>query len=105
MSSGQLRHWVTIEKSTHTVSAAGERTEQWAEFECGYADIKFMAANEESGSRDSTHGKVKILMRYVEGVTPKMRISSDLGVFDIEDVFNQDGRFKYLTILAMQSNK
>lgn len=106
MSSGELNQWVSIQSKTATVAANGDRTAgAWADFECGWARIDYMNGSESSDSNDSTKGKAKIKMRYLSGVTTKMQIVTDSDTFDIEDVFNQDGRKRYLTIMCVQANK
>ena len=86
---GELRHRITIQKLNNSQNEYGEISEFWEDIlniRAGIYPIsgkEFFAA--ETVNSEITH-KVKI--RYVEGLTPNMRINFNNRIFSIESIIN-----------------
>lgn len=86
---GELRHRITIQKLNNSQNEYGEVSEFWEDIlniRAGIYPIsgkEFFAA--ETVNSEITH-KVKI--RYVEGLTPNMRINFNNRIFSIESIIN-----------------
>jgi len=87
MQSGKLRHKISIEKVSETINDAGEVTENWTEFANIWAQIMPLVGREYWSSRQ-VESKVtgKIRIRYLPGVTPKMRINSNNRIYNIDPI-------------------
>jgi SPP1 family predicted phage head-tail adaptor len=90
---GELRHSVVIQTNTESQSY-GELTDSWGTFATVSASIEPLSGREFFDSRHTgaelTH---RVRMRYLAGVTPKMRVSytdPDAGarLFDIQEVID-----------------
>ena len=75
MKAGKLRHKITVQKVTETLSGFGEPVQTWATFKT------LMASVETTGGREfealaQTHGELSHLIktRYSSGITSKMRV-------------------------------
>lgn len=77
MRSGSLRHKITIQEKRETQDATtGEITSRWIDFACVSADIQPLSVREfiaAQGVQSEVTGR--IVIRYLEGVTAKMRVS------------------------------
>jgi len=87
--SSKLNRRITIEEVTETSDSAGGFTVSWATKAILWAMIKPISAIE-NFEANKIEGKVShlIVVRYMNGITPKMRISYDGRVFDIKGVIN-----------------
>lgn len=105
MQAGRLRHRVTIEQVTETPNEFGEPTETWAEFASAWADREDLTGRELFAAQQvSATVTTRFTMRYVTGVTAKMRLLSDGIVYDIDYPADQEGRGRTLIILATRAN-
>lgn len=103
MQSGRLRHKISIEKVTETINDAGEVTESWGEFANIWAQIMPLVGKEYWSSRQvesEVTGKIRI--RYLPGVTPKMRINSNNRIYNIEAVINIEERNMETVLLVSE---
>lgn len=103
MRAGPLRHQIVIEQTTETRDTSGGVIDTWSTFATVWASVspligrEYMAAKQVSA--DVTH---KIRMRYLSGVTPKMRVSWDSRTFDIGSILNVDERDIEMVIMATE---
>ena len=103
MQSGKLRHKISIEKVNETINDAGEVTESWVEFANIWAQIMPLVGREYWSSRQvesEVTGKIRI--RYLPGVTPKMRINSNNRIYNIEAVINIEERNIEMVLLVSE---
>ncbi len=81
---GKLRHRVTIEQVSESQDADGSVIEIWSAYAVVQASIEPMSGREyfaaQSTQADVTH---RISLRYLSGVTPKMRVNYSSRIFDI----------------------
>lgn len=100
---GELRHRITIQKLNNSQNEYGEVSELWEDILNVRAGIypisgkEFFAA--ETVNSEITH-KVKI--RYIEGITPNMRIKFNNRIFSIESVINFQERNIELQLLCKE---
>jgi SPP1 family predicted phage head-tail adaptor len=86
---GTLKHRITIQQSTEASNTYGEMVPTWATFATRRAGIKTMRGSESHKSQQVlSEAKILFSMRYLSGVTTKMRISFDSRLFDILFVDN-----------------
>ncbi len=105
MKIGRLRHKITIEKVTETISDAGETVETWAEFATVWAEITPLRGREYWASKQTTSevtGKIRI--RYLAGITSKMRVKHGERIFNIEAAINPNEK-NIETILLVSEQK
>lgn len=103
MRAGKLRHRITIEQVTETRAADGTPSESWSAFATVWAEKVAVEGNERFvAEREHAEVTDAWTIRHLAGVTPKMRISYDSRVFDIESAFDPDGRKRELTILTRE---
>lgn len=100
---GPLRHRITVEQATVSRDSYGGEVETWGVFATVWASVspligrEYIAAKQVSAS--VTH---KIRMRYLAGMTPKMRISWDNRLFDVESILDVDERHAEMVIMATE---
>jgi len=88
MRSGNLKHKIIIQTYSGPQDDFGEVTKGWSDFEMAYASITPLSAKE--FFKAGTHNEVshKIIIRFIPGIIPKMRIVFDTRIFNIESVLN-----------------
>lgn len=93
MRAGSLRHKVTIQKATESQDSYGEPDPTWGVYAVVWASIEPVTGREYLQNRQTgveiTH---KVTIRYLDGVTAKMRVLYDGRYFDIEAVLNDKER-------------
>ena len=105
MQAGKLRHLVTIEAVTETPNGYGELTETWATFAQVWASREDLTGRELFAAQQfSATVTTRFTMRYLAGVTSKMRIQSDGITYDIDYPSDPDGRGRTLIILATRAS-
>ena len=96
----RLRHKITIQSKTDT-QTYGEVQTTWGTFAIAYADIQPTTGREYFAARQIVDEALfKITIRYVSGVTTKMRILYDGDYYDIRDVGNVGTGYKYLEMIC-----
>ena len=78
MDSGRFDELITIESYTESVSSdTGQRVQSWAEFAQVWAQVKESDQGTEPVNADRKEHKTRVsfVIRYVSGLTPKMRVS------------------------------
>ena len=87
MRAGKMHRWITIEQFTAVQDAFGQETKTWNEFASVWtqkADIK--ARERFAAQQDIAEETTRFRMRYLEGVSPKMRIVHDGKVYNITGI-------------------
>lgn len=104
MKIGKLRHRILIEQAAETRDADGSVIEAWSTYATVQASIEPISAREyfaaQSTQADVTH---RINLRYLAGVTPKMRVSYGSRLFDILSVINVDESNRELQLMCRES--
>ena len=103
MKIGKLRHRILIEQAAETRDADGSVIEAWSAYATVQASIEPLSAREyfaaQSTQADVTH---RINLRYLAGVTPKMRVSYGSRLFDILSVINVGERNRELQLICRE---
>jgi len=104
MRAGGLRHPVTIESAIETPADAGEwEVAIWAVFATSRAEITPLNGTERFQAQhldpEVTH---RVRMRFIDGITPDMRIVWGSRIFDIKSVLDVEERRRELEMLATE---
>lgn len=101
MRAGALRHFITIQETVSTADALGTKVKSWATFARVHAE-KDPKQGREFFSSNKVQGEIATIwrIRYLAGITEKMRILSPEGdPFDISGPpTDVKGRYRELLI-------
>lgn len=101
MESGRLNTRVTIESVTETRTSSGAVARSWLTFAAVWAEVlplrgrEFYAAQAVAAETD-----VKIRIRYLAGVSPKMRVNVGGTLHDIRAVLNLGNRNETIELIC-----
>lgn len=103
MRSGALRHKVIIQAVTQTVDAYGGYTESWSTFATVFAQVSPMKGMEAIEHKKlELENMYRIWIRYISGVTAKMRILWGSRIFQIVGLRVPDERNRSIEITATE---
>jgi SPP1 family predicted phage head-tail adaptor len=101
---GRLRHRIAIERVTETRDTDGSVIETWSTYATVQASIDPISGREyfaaQSVQADVTH---RIVIRYLSGIVPKMRVKYGSRIFDILSVINVSERNGELQLMCRES--
>jgi SPP1 family predicted phage head-tail adaptor len=104
MNIGKLRHRIAIEQVTETQDTDGAVIETWSVFAVAQASIEPISGREyiaaQSTQAEVTH---RIRLRYLSGVTPKMRVNCNSRIFDILSAINVGERNRELQLMCREN--
>ncbi len=95
MRSGNLRHLITIQQPVETQSDSGELVTTWSDFATVYGAISHLRGTEQyiaPAQQVTGSGDYKIKIRYIAGITIKMRVKFGDRIFQITAINNWDER-------------
>ncbi len=93
MRAGELRHKLTLQRSSKTRAVGGKRTTTWTDVAELYASIKPLSGDElQTAKATNAKASHEITTRYRAGITPKHRFTLGSRTFNIESVINVDER-------------
>ena len=100
---GKLRHRITIEQVAETQDTDGSLIETWSSFASAQGSIEPVSGREYFDAQ-TTHADVthRIYLRFVSGVTPKMRVKYGDRIFDILSVINTRERNVELQLMCRE---
>ncbi len=91
MRSGSMRHAVTIEAPTKTQDSTGSVVQSWDTFADVRASIEPISGREFfAASQVQSNVSTRIRIRFLDGVTPKMRVLHGADYYDIQAVLPDD---------------
>jgi len=100
---GKLRHRIIIEHVTETQDTDGSVIETWSTFATAQGSIEPVVGREyfdaQTKQADVTH---RIYLRFISGITPKMRIKYGSRIFDILSVINTRERNVELQLMCRE---
>ena len=103
----RLKDKITVQQATETRDAYGEPVAMWATYAIRFADINPVSGREYFTAQQSySENSYRFAIRYdtkTKDITPKMRISYDSRVFDIQAVLNEGTLNRDITIIATES--
>lgn len=94
MRAGLMRHRITLQQSTPTRGGTfSDPQEAWSAFATVWARVAPLSGREFFQNRE-VHGEVdhRITIRYLVGVTSKMRVQLGARIFQIESVIDLEER-------------
>lgn len=104
MRSGNLDRRIVIEKNAASQNSFGEPEESWSTFATVWANVRPVRGNEQFASDQRRAERQSIFrIRYLSGLTEKMRISHDSAYYDIEGII-EIGRREGMEITATAVN-
>lgn len=103
MRPGALRHYITIEQKTVTRDAYGAETVTWATFAQSWAGIRPLNGRELIAAQ-AVQSEItgKIIIRYIAGVVPAMRIAYDGKYYDIQAVIDAGLQHRELQLMVSE---
>lgn len=105
MEAGKLRHRIMIEAPTGAQNEFGEPVEGWSLFASVWASREDLTGREAFLAQQAkSEVTSRFRVRYLDGVTGSMRISSDGVLYNIESVQDVDGRRRSLVLLAKRGS-
>lgn len=103
MNPGELRYRLVIERRTAVQSSSGDLEDRWVVFASRRAKLTRSLGSEPFGAQQQVGSTtVTFTMRYLDGVTQAMRISSGGKLFDIKSAIDMDGQKRELTVTCVQ---
>ena len=103
MKIGKLRHRIAIEQVAEIQDSDGSVIETWSAFADVQASIEPISGREyfaaQTTQAEVTH---RFSLRYVSGVTPKMRVKYGSRIFDILSVINVNERNRELQLMCRE---
>ena len=100
--SGKLRHTISIQQVTETRTGTGSVEESWSQFAAPRAAIRWLNGSETNSDQVNALNKVEFKIRYLAGITQKMRVVYDSRIFDIQGAPVVDERNHEILILAVE---
>ena len=103
MRSGNLRNSVIIQTPTESFDSNGELISTWATFSTVWASIEPLTGREFWAARTVNAEMIgKIRLRYINGITPKMRVLFGIRYFNINTIINTDEKNIELILLVTE---
>ena len=98
MKSGALRHRLTIQHVTEARDSLGQAIETWSQFAVVYGSIEPMSGRERFlSAQTQAEATYRSRIRWLSGLTAKMRISFNEKIYDITYIAD-DGRRRELVL-------
>lgn len=103
MRAGALRHSLVIEQPTESQNSHGDPVPTWSTFATVYGSLEPLSGREVFAAAQLT-GEItaRARIRYLSGVTEKMRISFDSKIYAITAVIDRDLRHRELELLLSE---
>lgn len=104
MNAGKLKTKILIEQITETANEYGELIKTWSTFATAWADIRPLVGREYYTSKQiDAEVTTKIRIRYIAGITPKMRVNNSGQLFDIQAVINPQNSNKEIVLKVIEN--
>ena len=99
---GQLRQRVTLQTRDTTADAYGQQVTTWTDFAASVPAEVAPLSGREFLTAGATQGEVmaKVLIRYLAGVVPAMRLLFDGDTYNIVAVLPDSTARKHLTLMV-----
>jgi len=103
MRAGKLRETITIQQPNETQNAYGEIVQAWTTFATSRASVEPLQGREYFASKSvNADITIRFRMRYISGVTAKMRVLYGSMTFDIQSVINVNERDRELVLMCKE---
>lgn len=106
MTAGQLRHKVTVQQfaiGSPQADQYGTPQGEWSSYAHVWAEITPLTGREYWDAQQvNPEISLRVRIRYLQGITPKMRILFGTRVIEIEAIVNEDQRGRYMRLLCSE---
>jgi SPP1 family predicted phage head-tail adaptor len=103
MRAGALRHTLVIEQPTETRDAHGQAVQTWTTFATVPGSLEPLNGREIfAAAQVQAEITARARIRYLDGVTPKMRIAFESKIYAITAVIDRDLRHRELELLLAE---
>lgn len=100
---GNLRHRITLQKPVIIRDSIGQELEGWQDVATVWASIEPLSGKEYfNAQQTNSEVSTKITIRYLESVTPFMRVFFQKHTYNILSVINFEERNIYLQLLCSE---
>ena len=94
---GNLRHRITLQKPVVIKDSIGQELEEWQDVATVWASVEPLSGKEYSNAKQTnSEVSTKITTRYLDGITPFMRVLFQKHTYNILSVINFEERNIYL---------
>jgi len=101
MRAGTLRHQVVIQTPTETQDSQGQPIKSWGTFATVQAAVLPLKGREFFDAQQiNAETSTKIIIRYIPGVTQKMRVSYDSKLYNIQAISNVGERDRQIELMC-----
>lgn len=101
IAAGHLRHGIRVQSVSSTTDTGGGRVPVWIDYALTHASITPVSGREQiSGGKVQASMTHRITLRWIPGVTAKMRVLFGTRVFNVRAVRNLDERNRWLELLC-----
>lgn len=102
--SGELKNKLSIETLTITQDTRGTPVDTWTEFANVWGAIKPISGREYFDSQtENTETTHRVIIRFLSGLTTKMRINHGGRLFDIESIINPKEQNRELILMCIEN--
>jgi SPP1 family predicted phage head-tail adaptor len=99
----KLRQSVVIQERTETTNSTGEVEWSWSTFKTCRAAVEPLRGQEYFASRQlQSSTTTRIRIRYVSGITTKMRVVHASRYYAIEGIINPESRNRELQLMCVE---
>ena len=100
---GRYRERVTIQQATEAANSLGEMIETWGTYATRFAEVAPFSGSERFQAQ-TLNAEIlhEVRMRYVSGVTPKMRLLYGIRVLKIERIIDEREEHRELVMLCSE---
>lgn len=104
MRSGKLRHRVTLQTQVETQNSFGEQeTLSWQDYATVWGAVEPLQGREFfTAMQVNAETTVRIRIRYMTGVTSRMRVSFDSRIYNIKSIIDPDERNRELQLMCSE---
>lgn len=103
MRAGRLRHLVIIQEPTETNDTQGQAVKTWGTFATVHAAVEPLTGREYFAAQQiNAETSTKITIRYLAGITQKMRVSYDSRLYNIEGMKNIGERDRQIELMCSE---
>lgn len=100
---GNLRHRITLQKPVIIRDSIGQELEEWQDVATVWASVEPLSGKEYFNAKQTnSEVSTKITIRYLESITPFMRLFFQKHTYNILSVINFEERNIYLQLLCSE---
>ncbi len=103
MRAGRLNTKIIIESVARSVDSVGDTTDIWSTYATVWAEVRPQSGNEFFKAREVNSELTHVItMRWIDGITTKMRINNGGAYYDILSVFDPTTRKREMRLYCRE---